>query len=79
MPAEKSPVWRKAHEELCRIMAKLEKHYKYPQDVEFTVEQGKLWMLQTRNAKRTGLAGIRWAVKWPPASMSSPASRCQSC
>ncbi|MFO1489923.1 MAG: PEP/pyruvate-binding domain-containing protein [Kiritimatiellia bacterium] len=63
MPAEKSPVWRKAHEELCRIMAKLEKHYKYPQDVEFTVEQGKLWMLQTRNAKRTGLAGIRWAVE----------------
>ena len=63
MPAEKSAVWRKAHEELCRIMAKLEKHYKYPQDVEFTVEQGKLWMLQTRNAKRTGLAGIRWAVE----------------
>jgi pyruvate, orthophosphate dikinase len=31
--------------------------------VEFTVEQGKLWMLQTRNAKRTGLAGVRWAVE----------------
>ena len=44
-------------------MAKLEKHYKYPQDVEFTVEKGKLWMLQTRNAKRTGLAGVRWAVE----------------
>jgi len=44
-------------------MARLEKHYKYPQDVEFTVQEGKLWMLQTRNAKRTGLAGVRWAVE----------------
>jgi pyruvate,orthophosphate dikinase len=44
-------------------MDRLEKHYKYPQDVEFTVQEGKLWMLQTRNAKRTGLAGVRWAVE----------------
>ncbi len=49
--------------QLRKIMQKLEEHYKYPQDVEFTVEQGKLWMLQTRNAKRTGLAGVRWAVE----------------
>ena len=42
-------------------MNKLETHYKYPQDVEFTVQDGKLYMLQTRNAKRTGLAGVRWA------------------
>ena len=53
----------RAHEELMAIMARLEMHYKYPQDVEFTVQQGKLFMLQTRNAKRTGLAGVRWAVE----------------
>ncbi|NLG35692.1 MAG: pyruvate, phosphate dikinase, partial [Lentisphaerae bacterium] len=63
MPKEKSPVWKKAHAQLRTIMKKLEEHYKYPQDVEFTVEQGTLWMLQTRNAKRTGLAGVRWAVE----------------
>jgi len=63
MPKEKSKVWKKAHTQLLGIMRKLEAHYKYPQDVEFTVEQGTLWMLQTRNAKRTGLAGVRWAVE----------------
>ena len=63
MPNEPDKVWPKASRELNRIMAKLERHYKYPQDVEFTVERGKLWMLQTRNAKRTGLAGVRWAVE----------------
>ncbi|NCC52872.1 MAG: pyruvate, phosphate dikinase [Spartobacteria bacterium] len=63
MPNEKSPVWRKAHKQLSQIMRKLERHYKHPQDVEFTVQEGKLWMLQTRNAKRTGLAGVRWAVE----------------
>ncbi|MBC8206455.1 MAG: pyruvate, phosphate dikinase [Kiritimatiellales bacterium] len=63
MPKEKSAVWKKAHADLTKIMARLEKHYKYPQDVEFTVQEGKLWMLQTRNAKRTGLAGVRWAVE----------------
>ncbi len=63
MPAENSKVWKKAHTDLTKIMARLEKHYKYPQDVEFTVQEGKLWMLQTRNAKRTGLAGVRWAVE----------------
>jgi len=63
MPEEESPVWRKAHKQLSQIMRKLERHYKYPQDVEFTVQEGTLWMLQTRNAKRTGLAGVRWAVE----------------
>jgi len=63
MPNESSKVWKKAHMDLTKIMARLEKHYKYPQDVEFTVQEGKLWMLQTRNAKRTGLAGVRWAVE----------------
>jgi pyruvate,orthophosphate dikinase len=63
MPNEKSTVWKKAYADLQKIMARLEKHYKYPQDVEFTVQEGKLFMLQTRNAKRTGLAGVRWAVE----------------
>jgi pyruvate,orthophosphate dikinase len=65
MPKEKKnkAMWTKARKELDAIMAKLERHYKHPQDVEFTIQQGKLWMLQTRNAKRTGLAGVRWAVE----------------
>lgn len=63
MPKEKDPIWKKAYTDLNTIMKKLEMHYKYPQDVEFTVERGKLWMLQTRNAKRVGLAGVRWAVE----------------
>ena len=53
----------KAGKELYRIMNRLERHYKHPQDVEFTVQQGKLYMLQTRNAKRVGFAGVRWAVE----------------
>ena len=53
----------KAGKQLLKTMAMLEKHYKYPQDVEFTIQQGKLYMLQTRNAKRVGIAGVRWAVE----------------
>ena len=60
---EDDPGLVKAGKQLLKIMAKLEKHYKYPQDVEFTIEQGKLYMLQTRNAKRVGIAGVRWAVE----------------
>jgi len=63
MPNEKSKIWAKVHADLAKIMTRLEKHYKYPQDVEFTVQEGTLYMLQTRNAKRTGLAGVRWAVE----------------
>src|SRR5205085_7898683 len=40
----------------------LEKHYRDVQDIEFTVQKGKLWMLQTRNGKRTGFAAVRIAV-----------------
>ena len=63
MPNEKNKIWAAAHKQLIKIMKQLEAHYKYPQDVEFTVQEGKLYMLQTRNAKRTGIAGIRWAVE----------------
>ncbi len=52
-----------AFAELRRIHARLEKHYRDMQDMEFTVEQGKLWMLQTRNGKRTGQAALRIAVE----------------
>ncbi len=63
MASEPDASWKEADKQLRAIMHKLERRYKYPQDVEFTVQEGKLWMLQTRNAKRTGLAGIRWAVE----------------
>ncbi len=52
-----------AFAELKRIQAALEKHYRDMQDLEFTVEQGKLWMLQTRNGKRTAKAALRIAVE----------------
>ena len=52
-----------AFKELTRIYGALEKHYRDMQDLEFTVEQGKLWMLQTRNGKRTAKAALRIAVE----------------
>ncbi|HEX4146314.1 MAG TPA: pyruvate, phosphate dikinase [Pirellulales bacterium] len=51
-----------AHQQLVEIGKKLESHYRDVQDVEFTVQRGKVWMLQTRNAKRTGFAAVRIAV-----------------
>ncbi|HXF84238.1 MAG TPA: pyruvate, phosphate dikinase [Anaerolineales bacterium] len=52
----------KAYKQFMQIAAKLEKHYKDMQDVEFTIERGKLWMLQTRNGKRTAKAAVKIAV-----------------
>src|SRR5208282_930665 len=52
-----------AFAELKRIHAKLERHYRDMQDLEFTIEQGKLWMLQTRSGKRTAQAALRIAVE----------------
>ena len=52
----------KAYKELVQIKDKLEKHFKDMQDIEFTVQQGKLWMLQTRTGKRTAFAALRIAV-----------------
>ena len=51
------------YKELCVIRAQLEKHYKDMQDMEFTIQQGKLWMLQTRTGKRTSKAALRIAVE----------------
>ncbi len=49
--------------QLSDIRSKLEAHYKDMQDMEFTIQDGKLWMLQTRNGKRTGTAALRIAVE----------------
>jgi pyruvate,orthophosphate dikinase len=53
----------KAHKELEKVRARLEKHFRDMQDFEFTVENKVLYMLQTRNGKRTGLAAVRIAVE----------------
>jgi pyruvate, orthophosphate dikinase len=52
-----------AFNELTRIYGVLERHYRDMQDLEFTVEQGKLWMLQTRSGKRTAKAAVKIAVE----------------
>jgi pyruvate,orthophosphate dikinase len=52
----------KLHAELLEIFARLESHYRDMCDTEFTIEQGKLWMLQTRVGKRTGAAALKMAV-----------------
>jgi pyruvate, orthophosphate dikinase len=50
------------YKQFMDITGKLEKHYREMQDVEFTIERGKLWMLQTRNGKRTARAAVKIAV-----------------
>ena len=60
--SELAEVMPKAHEQLMEIMRTLESEYKDMQDVEFTVEDGQLYMLQTRNAKRPAQAAVRFAV-----------------
>src|SRR5438132_13690378 len=52
-----------AFKELTRFYTLLEKHYRDMQDMEFTVEQDKLWMLQTRGGKRTAKAALKIAVE----------------
>ncbi len=56
-------VMPEVYNEFKRITLLLEKHYRDMQDLEFTVERGKLWMLQTRNGKRTAKASLRIAVE----------------
>ena len=51
-----------AFRELCRICTELEIHYRDMQDIEFTIERGKLWMLQTRSGKRSTRAAMKIAV-----------------
>lgn len=61
--AELKDAMPKAHGELVRLCKVLEKRYQDMQDIEFTIEDAKLWMLQTRTAKRTGFAAVRIAVE----------------
>ena len=60
--AELKKVMPKAYKDFTDICARLEKHYHDMQDMEFTIEHGKLFMLQTRNAKRTAAAALKVAV-----------------
>ena len=53
---------KEAYDEFIKFADRLEKHYKDMQDMEFTIEHGKLYMLQTRNAKRTAVAALKVAV-----------------
>jgi pyruvate,orthophosphate dikinase len=73
----------KAFAELEKVRARLESHFKDVQDFEFTIQDGKLFMLQTRNGKRTGLAAVRFAIEmekeklidWKTAIMRVPADQ----
>ena len=61
--ADLGEIDKAAHDELLAIMKKLEQHYRDMCDIEFTIERGKLWMLQTRVGKRTPEAAFRIAVR----------------
>lgn len=61
----------KLYKELFAIQKKLEKHYRDMQDIEFTIEDGRLWMLQTRVGKRNGQAAIRMAVEMSKSKLIS--------
>ncbi len=63
-PISELEAWNKdVYDQLRKITTMLEKHYKDMQDFEFTVQEGTLYMLQTRNGKRTGPAAVRVAVE----------------
>ncbi len=59
---ELKSIMPKAHKELQKVSRLLEAHYKDMQDIEFTIENDKLWMLQTRTGKRTGFAAVKIAI-----------------
>lgn len=62
----------KSYSELEKVRGTLEKHFKDMQDFEFTIEDGKLFMLQTRNGKRTGLAALRIAAEMVKEKLITP-------
>ena len=63
VPLQKlSKVMPKCYKQLTALMTRLEKHYKDMQDMEFTIQEGKLYILQTRNGKRTAAAAVKCAV-----------------
>lgn len=73
----------KAFKDLMKVRKILEKHFKDVQDVEFTIQNGKLFMLQTRNGKRTAAAGLKFAadmvkeklIDWKTAVLRNPAEQ----
>ena len=73
----------KAYKELLKVRKILEKHFKDVQDVEFTIQEGKLYMLQTRNGKRTAAAALKFAadmvkeslIDWKTAVLRNPAEQ----
>ncbi|MBK9989200.1 MAG: pyruvate, phosphate dikinase [Verrucomicrobia bacterium] len=76
-------VMPKSYAELLKVRALLEKHFKDVQDVEFTIQEGKLFMLQTRNGKRTAAAALKFSVDmvkeklidWETAILRNPADQ----
>ena len=73
----------KSYAELMKVRATLEKHFKDVQDIEFTIQEGKLFMLQTRNGKRTAAAALKFSIdmvkekliSWETAIMRNPADQ----
>jgi len=76
-------VMPKSYAELLKVRAILEKHFKDVQDIEFTIQDGKLFMLQTRNGKRTAAAALKFAadmvreklIDWKTAVLRNPADQ----
>ncbi len=73
----------KSYAELLKVRATLEKHFKDVQDIEFTIQDGKLFMLQTRNGKRTAMAALKFSmdmvreklIDWQTAIVRNPADQ----
>ena len=65
------------HKQLADTETKLENHYKDMQDLEFTIQEGRLWLLQTRNGKRTGAAAVRIAIEMLEQGMIDEATAVQ--
>ena len=73
----------KSYAELLRVRSILEKHFKDVQDIEFTIQDGKLYMLQTRNGKRTAMAALKFSIDmvkeklidWKTAILRNPADQ----
>lgn len=64
LPISQMEKWNpKVWKQLLQVRKKLERHYRDMQDIEFTIERGRLFMLQTRNGKRNGVAAVRAAVE----------------
>ncbi len=81
--AKLKDVMPKSYADLMKVRAILEKHFKDVQDIEFTVQEGKLFMLQTRNGKRTAMAALKFSmdmvkeklITWQTAILRNPADQ----